>query len=43
MNPRFGIEKLVKEPNFNIIPADGMVYFGQIKNDQKHGKGITVT
>jgi len=43
MNAKFDVKTLVKQPDFHIVPADGKVYFGQIANKKKNGKGITVS
>lgn len=43
MNPEFDLKQLVKEPNFQIVPANGKVYFGQISNDRRNGNGITIS
>jgi hypothetical protein len=34
---------LIKSSNFYIIPTDGKVYFGEIQDEAKNGKGITVS
>lgn len=43
LDPEFDVGRLVKQPDFHIVPADGKVFFGQIKNKKKHGSGISVS
>ena len=43
MSKNFDLKSLVKEADFHIIPDEGKVYFGQVQNQKRHGKGITVS
>jgi hypothetical protein len=43
LNPAFNVKELAKEQDFCVVPSKDKVYFGQVRNDKKHGKGITVS
>ena len=43
MDKKFDLKNLVKEDNFHIIPDEGRIYFGQVANHKRHGKGITIS
>ena len=43
INSNFDIRSLVKQADFHIVADEGRVYFGQIRNNKRHGLGITIS
>lgn len=43
LNPTFNVRQLVQSRNFHIIPTGNNVYFGEVIDRKKSGKGITVS
>ena len=43
MNPSFNLKELVKSPKFSVVKDKDIVYFGEVENEMKNGKGISVT
>ena len=43
MNDKFSIKNLVRKDNFQVVPSDEGVYFGEYFQDKKNGKGLMVT
>ena len=43
MDPSFDLHSLIKAADFHIVPDEGKVYFGEVVNSKRHGKGITIT
>ena len=43
MSSSFNIKDLIRQENFHIVPTANHVYFGQIVDRKKNGKGITVS
>ncbi len=43
MSHKTKIKDLIQKQGFRVIKSSEGVYFGQMENDEKHGKGIMVT
>lgn len=43
MGQKFSVKKLVKKDNFQVIKSDEGVFFGQMTNEEKNGKGIMIS
>lgn len=43
MSHKTKIKDLIQKQSFRVIKSSEGVYFGQMENDEKHGKGIMVT
>jgi hypothetical protein len=43
MDSKFDMRSLVKEADFHIVSEEGRIYFGQVHNNKRHGRGITIS
>lgn len=43
MSEKFKMKQVLRSENFKVVKSEEGIYFGQMINEEKHGKGIMVT